>query len=197
MDEVEQRFVVKYFFSKRWDNKNITVELQQTFRDSALFSLTAKRWVREFKNGDLSCHDDSRLHRPVSIFRPALLKFLDRYPFSSTRVISRHLRISLLTLKEILRRELGLKQFNGKWFPHFLSDDHKMSRVDARRKLLSMLEMHAEDNSEGIVTGDEFCFQYSSCSDLVFAGSRESVVPRIRRDISGQQTLVKIFFPSR
>jgi hypothetical protein len=60
-----------------------------------------------------------------------------------------------------------------------------------------MLEMYAEDNSEGIVTGDEFCFQYSSYSDLMFAGSRESVVPRIRRDISGRETLVTIFFLSR
>jgi hypothetical protein len=31
----------------------------------------------------------------------------------------------------------------------------------------------------------------------MFAGSRESVVPRIRRDISGQKTLLTIFFPSR
>jgi hypothetical protein len=64
MDEVEQRFVVKYFFSKGCNRKNITVEFQRTFRDSALFSSTAKRWVREFKNGDLSYHDNSRLINP-------------------------------------------------------------------------------------------------------------------------------------
>jgi hypothetical protein len=87
-------------------------------------------------------------------------------------------------VKKILRRELGLKKFNRECFLHFLSDDQKMSRVDLSRKLLSILEMYAEDNSEGIVTGDEFYFQYSSCSDLMFTSSRESVVPRIRRDIS-------------
>jgi hypothetical protein len=31
----------------------------------------------------------------------------------------------------------------------------------------------------------------------MFAGSRESAVSRIRRDISGQKTLLPIFFPSR
>jgi transposase len=59
MDEVEQRFVVKYFFIKGWSNKKITAELQTTLHDSALSSSTVKRWIRKFKNGDLSCDDDS------------------------------------------------------------------------------------------------------------------------------------------
>jgi hypothetical protein len=57
--------------------------------------------------------------------------------------------------------------------------------------------MYAEHNFEGIATGDESWFQYSSYSDSIFAGSRESVVPRIRQDISGQQTMFAIFSPSR
>jgi hypothetical protein len=46
--------------------------------------------------------------------------------------------------------------------------------------------MYAEHNVEGIATGDESWFQYSSSSDSMFADSRESVVSRIRPDISGQ-----------
>jgi hypothetical protein len=57
--------------------------------------------------------------------------------------------------------------------------------------------MYAEHNFEGIATGDESWFQYSSYSDSMFPGSRESVVPRIRRDISGQNTILTIFFTSR
>jgi hypothetical protein len=49
---------------------------------------------------------------------------------------------------------------------------------------------------EGIASGDESWLQYSSYSDLIFAGSRESVVARIRRDISRQTTMLPIFFPS-
>jgi hypothetical protein len=40
MDEVQQRFVGKYFFLKGWGNKKITAELQTTFHDSALSSST-------------------------------------------------------------------------------------------------------------------------------------------------------------
>jgi hypothetical protein len=77
-----------------------------------------------------------------------------------------------------------------------LSDDQKKLPVDASRKLLSLLGMYAEHNFEGIATGDEPWFQYSSYSDSMFAGSRESVVARIRRDISRQKTMLTIFCTS-
>jgi hypothetical protein len=57
-----------------------------------------------------------------------------------------------------------------------------------------MLGMYAEHYFEQIATGDESWFQYSSYSGSMFADSRESVVPRIRQDISGQQTMITIFF---
>jgi hypothetical protein len=78
-----------------------------------------------------------------------------------------------------------------------LSDDQKTLRVDASRKLLSLLGIYTEHNFKGIAPGDEFWFQYSSYSDSIFAGSRESVVPRIRPDISRPKTMLPIFFPSR
>jgi hypothetical protein len=68
-----------------------------------------------------------------------------------------------------------------------LSDDQKKLRVDGSRKLLSLLAMYAEHHFEGIAAGDESWFQYSSYSDSMFAGSRESIAPRIRREISGQK----------
>jgi hypothetical protein len=81
--------------------------------------------------------------------------------------------------------------------PHLLSDDQKKLQVNASQKLLSLLGMYAEHHFERIATGDESWFQYSSYSDSMSADSRESVVPRIRRDISGQQNILTIFFTSR
>jgi hypothetical protein len=91
----------------------------------------------------------------------------------------------------------GTKKFNRRWVSHFLSDDQKKLQVDASRKLSSLLGMYAEHHFEGIATGDESWFQCSSYSDSMFASSRESVGPRIRRDISGQKTIIAIFCPSR
>jgi hypothetical protein len=50
--------------------------------------------------------------KPLAISGPILQKFLDRYPFSNTKVISRYFRLSPPTVKEILIRELGLKKFS-------------------------------------------------------------------------------------
>jgi hypothetical protein len=90
-------------------------------------------------------------------------------------------------VKEILRRELGLKKYSRRSVPHSLSDDQKKLRVDASRKLLSLLGIDAKHHFKGIATDDESWFQCSSSSDSMFAGSRESIVPRIPRDISGQK----------
>jgi hypothetical protein len=90
-------------------------------------------------------------------------------------------------VKEILRREIGLKKSSRRCVPHLLSDAQKKLQVDASRKLLSLLGMYAEHNFEGIATGDESWFQSSSYSDSLFVRSGESVVPRIRRDISGHK----------
>jgi transposase len=125
MDEVEQRFVVKYFFIKGWGNKRITAKLQTTFHGSVMSISTVKRWTRKFKNGDLFCDDDSRPGWPTSMLGSVLQQFLDRYPFSSAKVLSRHFRISLSTVKEILTRGVGLQKFSRRWVPHLLSDDQK------------------------------------------------------------------------
>jgi hypothetical protein len=42
MDEVEHRFIAKYFFPKRWGNKKITAELQSTLHSSAISNSTVK-----------------------------------------------------------------------------------------------------------------------------------------------------------
>jgi hypothetical protein len=88
-----------------------------------------------------------------------LEKFLDKYPFSSTKVISRHFRISPPTVKEILRREPGLKKVSRRSIEHLLSDDQQKLWIDASQKLLSMLEMHLEHYFEGIGPANESRFQ--------------------------------------
>jgi hypothetical protein len=175
MDEIEQRFVVKYLYIKGCRNNKITTELQTTFHDSAISNLTLTRWIRTFKNGDFSPDDDPRAGRAIPILGPVLRKFLDRDPVSSIKVISNHFRISPPTVKGILRQELGLSKFSRRWVLHFLPHDQTQSRIDA------------EQYFEGIATGEKSWFQYSSYSNSMFTDSRDSVVPRIQQDISRQK----------
>jgi transposase len=112
MNEFEQRFIMKYFHLKGWGNRRITAELEGTFQGSALSRATVKPWLRKFKSSDLSCLDENRRGRPLTILGPVLKKFLDKYPFASAKVLSRHFDISPPTVKEILHRELGLKRYS-------------------------------------------------------------------------------------
>jgi transposase len=194
MNEIEQRFVVKYFHLKGWGNKRITAELESTFQGSALSRATVKRWIRKFKSGDLSCHDEPRAGRPLTILGPVLKTFLDKHPFASARAMSRHFNISSPTVKEILHRELGLKKYTRTWVPHELSEAEKKGRVDQSRSVLDMLQLYARHNVEAITTGNESWFLYSTHTNSMFAVSAAEVVPRTKQNISTRKTMVTIFF---
>jgi hypothetical protein len=52
MDEVEQRFIVKYFFRKGGGNKRIRAELQSKLDSSARSNSMVKKWIKKFKTAD-------------------------------------------------------------------------------------------------------------------------------------------------
>jgi transposase len=163
--EFEQRFIVKYFHVKGCGNRRITAELESTFQGSTLSRTIVKRWLRKFKSGDLSCPDENRPARPLTILGPVLKKFLDKHPFASAKVLSRHFDISPPTVKEILHRELGLRKYSPRWVPYEPSEGQKKCRVNQLEMLLDMLQLYAEHNFEGITTGDESWFLYTRYGD--------------------------------
>jgi hypothetical protein len=67
---------------------------------------------------------------------------------------------------------------------------------DQSKMLLDMLQLYAEHNFEGIKTGDESWFLYTTYGDLTFATSAREVVPRAKQNISAMKTMVTIFFTS-
>jgi hypothetical protein len=89
-------------------------------------------------------------------------------------------------------RELRLKKFNRKRVCHLFSDDQKKIRIDRSQRLLLMPGMCTKHYFEGISTGEEFWFQYSSYSDSMFVHSRKMLVARIREDIFGQKITITI-----
>jgi hypothetical protein len=137
MNKFEHRFIIKYFHLKGWGNRRITAELESTFQGSALPRATVKRWLRKFKSGDLSCLDENRPDRPLTILERVLKKFLDKYSFASAKALSRHFDISPPTVKKILHRELGLKKYSRKWVPHELSEDQKSAESINQRCFLA------------------------------------------------------------
>jgi hypothetical protein len=62
--------------------------------------------------------------------------------------------------------------------------------------LLDMVQLYAEHNFEGITTGNESWFLYTTYGDSLFATSAREVVPRSKQNISATKALVTIFFTS-
>jgi hypothetical protein len=67
---------------------------------------------------------------------------------------------------------------------------------DQSGMLLDMLQLYAEHNFEGITTGNESWFLYTTYGDSMFVTSAREVVPKIKHNISVKKTMVTIFFAS-
>jgi hypothetical protein len=67
---------------------------------------------------------------------------------------------------------------------------------DQSEMLLDMLQLYAEQNFEGITTGNESWLLYATYGDSMFVTSAREVVPRTKQNISAKKTMVRIFYTS-
>jgi hypothetical protein len=88
--------------------------------------------------------------------------FLQDYPFASARILSGYFGVCATTVKDILARDLRLKQLTRRWAPRTLSAPQKVKRVEASTELLRLLNDLDADSFDGIATGEESWFQYFS-----------------------------------
>jgi hypothetical protein len=60
--------------------------------------------------------------------------FIQKHPVASVRAITQHFLTGVLTIKDILQRELGMRKFSRHWVPHFLSPTQKVARVKHQKQ---------------------------------------------------------------
>jgi hypothetical protein len=58
---------------------------------------------------------------------------------------------------------------------------------DQSEMLFDMLQLYAEHNFEGIMTGDELWFLYTTSGDSMFTTSAREVVSRTKQNISAKK----------
>jgi hypothetical protein len=112
---------------------------------------------------------------------------VQKYPFAGARVIPQHFLTTVPTIKDILQRELEMKQFSRRWVPNFLSPGQKVAGVEASKTILRVLRDAELNDFEGIATGDESWFRYCYSSSIMFARAPSEVVPRTRQTIGAQK----------
>jgi hypothetical protein len=138
MDKSRQRILIKYFSMKGLDSRLICRETKPVLHDSAYRLSAMERWFNQFKTGVAKCEENPGPGELLSGLGSYLTAFLLEFPFASTHQMSRHLRTSHSTIKEILSHQLGLRKFSRRWVTHRLSDDQKVSRARDSRALLAI-----------------------------------------------------------
>jgi hypothetical protein len=197
MEKEEQRVVMKFLWLKGQGAKRIHEELMNILGDDSYAVSQTKIWLQKFRNGDLSCKDSPHSRRPLLTLGPQLEAFMQKHPFASARVITQHFFTTVLTIKDIPQRELGVKKFSRRWVPHFLSPAQKVAPVEASKTILRVLQDAELNGFEGIATGDESWFGYCYPSSTMFARAPSEVIPRTRQTIGAKKTMITIFFTAR
>jgi hypothetical protein len=198
MDKEDQRFVINYFWIKGWGAKRIRQALTSTLGDDASGWSQIKIWLQRFNSSDFPCTDLPSPDRPPLTVGTQLEAFLHKYPFTSAGAITEHFMTTVLVVKEILQRKLGMRKFSRRWVLHSLSSPQQVARVEASKDMLRILQELQANHFYGIATGDKSWFQYGYSPSEMFAHSRSDVIPKTRQAIGTTKTMITVFFtPSK
>jgi hypothetical protein len=130
-------------------------------------------------------------------FRPQVEAFLQRYLFASVRTIAKHFLIIASTVKGILQRELGMRQFSRRWIPHSLSDAQKVARVEGAKEMLKIVQESETNDFDGISTGEKLWLQHTTASPKMFARSAAYIIPRTRQAVGAKKLWSRCSSPQR
>jgi histone-lysine N-methyltransferase SETMAR len=196
MEKHEQGFVIKFFWMRGLGPSAIYQKLQNTIGSTADSEDSVENWVRRFVSRDTSCVDLPRAGRPPTDLSEPLRNFLNDFPFTTARMMSRQFSARPSTINEILRCDLGLKKFARRWILHQLNPSQKVQRVEAAKLLLQILQMFQPTTFDEIATGDESWFQYVYMSNSTFAPSRDLAATRTKDADRTTKTMLTVFFTS-
>jgi hypothetical protein len=180
MEKERQKFVMKFLWLKGWCAKRTHEELMNTLGDNSYGVSQIKSWLQKFRNGDLSYKDSLRSGRPLLTLGLRLEVFMQKYPFTSARVIAQHFLTTVPTIKDILQKELGMRKCSRCWVPHFLSAAQKVARVEVLKTILRVLQDAESNDFEGIAAGDESWLRHCYSSSTTCARAPSEVIPKTR-----------------
>ncbi len=112
----------------------------------------AKKWFKQFRQGDTSTEDKSPSGRPKEVNRDVVLEAIEDNPTLTTRMLGVDFGCSHMAIAKILHAA-GFRVRHGKWVPHDLTNFQKKNRSDAAKELLE--RQQNQPFLDRIVTCDE------------------------------------------
>ena len=133
MLNVEHRAVIKFFIRKGLNTTEISKELHNVYKDSALSYRTVDNWVAEFKDPERGFEDAPRMGRPSTITADENIEAVERIVMRNRQVSVRRLAYELGILKtiihEIMDNQLGMKKVCTQWILKLLTPIQLAFRV--------------------------------------------------------------------
>jgi hypothetical protein len=125
MDQIEQRYVMKFLFMDGRKYKTIHTELSRVLKRHAVSVDVCKYWCRKFKAGGFSMDDRVRPERPPIELASAIMSLLSDEPFLSARVLAVRLSSTHQIIKRVLVSDLGMRKFVRRWILYDLSEANR------------------------------------------------------------------------
>jgi hypothetical protein len=135
-------------------------ELIITLGDDAGGFPQIKIQLQKFRKGDSSWKNLPRPGRSPLTFEPQFEMFRQKRPFPGIRIIANYLLATVSTIKTIVQKESGMKQFSGRWAVRFLRPGQEAAPIKASKGMLPISQESEASHLNGIAASDK---SYSQC----------------------------------
>mgnify|MGYP003623259327 CR=1 FL=1 len=117
--------------------------VQQAYKDQALGKTQVFEWHKRFKGGHEDLEDSPRPGRPVTAKTEVNINTIDSIVREDRRItiakVADIMHLSVGTVDDIIRNNLGYRRVAAKWIPHVLKDEQKAHRVMTCQQWLGRL----------------------------------------------------------
>ena len=135
MEKIETRVILRHYWKQNFTASAAARQICQVEGEGKVSNRTARKWFKQFSQGDTNLTDKKRSGRPKTINSEAILNAVEINPSTSTRRLTAELGIPKTSIVRHLH-SLGKINKCCREVPHNLTLIQAQNRVNTCRKLL-------------------------------------------------------------
>jgi hypothetical protein len=154
MDEIKQRYIVKFLWKEGTDAHEIHQRLKAIYGDSSYPLLTINELMRNLTLERTEIRDFPRSGRPpIAQIDDDIMFLLSTFPFHTVHTPVETFGVSPSRILRHVRNSLGFNHYHFRWVPHELTSHLKEKRVVICRELLELLQIEETFGFARAITG--------------------------------------------
>lgn len=198
----EVRGVIRFLAHEGVIPAEIHHRLVQAYGPDVMNRQNVAKWVREFREGRSSVHDEERSGRP-SVVTDGFVQEVDQLIREDRRLTLDELLekcpgVSRTVLHDVISERLGYRKLSARWVPKMLTDEHKQKRTEAGRLFLERFDEQGEEFLDSIVTGDEIWISYTTPETkrqlMQWRHTHSPSAKKFRTTLSDRKVMASVFW---